>query len=67
MTPGETKTITIASENAYGEAGIPDYEIEGEYLIPPNTDITFDIELVDIVAPPPLPGEASSVNEVPTN
>ena len=50
MAVGDEVTVTIPSDQAYGEAGFPD-PMTGEYLIPPNTDLVFDIEVVDIVRP----------------
>ena len=46
MKIGEKKTLTIAPEKAYGPAGVPDGA--GGYLIPPNSTLVFDVELVDI-------------------
>jgi len=50
MAVGDEKTVTIPAAEAYGEAGVPGPE-PGEYIIPPNEDITFDITVVDIVRP----------------
>ena len=50
MKLGEKKTEEIPPELAYGEAGIPG-AVEGEYIIPPNETITFDIEVVKIEKP----------------
>ncbi len=43
---GEKKTLTIPSDKAYGETGVPDGK--GGYVIPPNATLIFDIEVVDI-------------------
>ena len=50
MAIGEEKTVEIPSDLAYGETGFPD-PATGGYLIPPNTDLVFDIKVVDIVRP----------------
>jgi FKBP-type peptidyl-prolyl cis-trans isomerase len=49
MAVGEEKTVEIPADQAYGAQGVagPD----GEYIIPPNADITFDIEIVSIDRP----------------
>jgi len=47
MELGEEKTVEIPSELAYGEHGSMNQQT-GEYVIPPNEDITFDIKVVDI-------------------
>lgn len=46
MKKGEKKTLTIAPEKAYGASGVPDGR--GGYIIPPNSTLVFDVELVDI-------------------
>ena len=45
MTAGETRTIIVPPEMAYGERGI-------ENAIPPNSFVIFEIELVRIVSGP---------------
>ncbi|MCL2526251.1 MAG: FKBP-type peptidyl-prolyl cis-trans isomerase [Coriobacteriia bacterium] len=47
MKLGEEKTVEIPSAEAYGEQGAQNPQT-GEYIIPPNEDITFDIKVVDI-------------------
>lgn len=41
------KTVDIPSYLAYGEHGATDPQT-GEYIIPPNEDITFDIKVIEI-------------------
>ena len=47
MKVGEKKTLTIPPEKAYGEGGIK-HPATGEYIIPPNATLLFDVELVVI-------------------
>jgi len=49
MELGEEKTVTIAPDEGYGEAGIPDQGNPGEYFIPPNSTLIFEIEIVEII------------------
>jgi len=44
MNLGDKVTIFIPSKLGYGERGIPN-------VIPPNSDLVFELEIVDIVAP----------------
>lgn len=46
MKIGEKKTLTISPENAYGSQAIPDGK--GGALIPANSTLVFDVELVNI-------------------
>jgi FKBP-type peptidyl-prolyl cis-trans isomerase len=46
MKKGESKTLTIPPEKAYGASGVPDGK--GGYIIPPNSTLVFDVQLVDI-------------------
>ena len=46
MKKGESKTLTIPPEKAYGASGVPDGK--GGYVIPPNSTLVFDVQLVDI-------------------
>jgi FKBP-type peptidyl-prolyl cis-trans isomerase len=48
MSLDEEKTVTIPAAEAYGAAGVPDPMNPGEYIIPPDEDITFDIKVVAI-------------------
>jgi len=49
MELGESKTVTLSPDQAYGEAGFPNPMNPDEYLIPPNATLIFEIEIVDIV------------------
>lgn len=49
MTIGEKKTLTIPPELGYGNQDIPDGQ--GNILIPANSTLIFDVELVDIKRP----------------
>ncbi len=46
MKVGEKKTLTIPPALGYGAQGVPDGQ--GGYLIPPNSTLVFDVQLVDI-------------------
>ena len=49
MKIGEKKKLTIPAELAYGAQAIPDGR--GGILIPANSTLIFDVELVDIKRP----------------
>lgn len=49
MKVGEKKTLTIPPELGYGAQAIPDGR--GNILIPANSTLIFDVELVDIKRP----------------
>lgn len=46
MKKGEKKQLQIDADKAYGQSGVPDGR--GGYIIPPNTPLIFDVELIDI-------------------
>jgi FKBP-type peptidyl-prolyl cis-trans isomerase len=48
MHEGEKGTLIIPSRLAYGHQGIKDPSNEGAYLVPPDTPVIYDIELVDV-------------------
>jgi peptidyl-prolyl cis-trans isomerase A (cyclophilin A) len=48
MHEGEKGVLIIPSKLAYGVNGVPDEENPGKYIIPPNADLTFDVELISI-------------------
>jgi len=50
MELNEEKTAEIPADQAYGSAGIPDPST-GEYLIPPDSDLIFEIKVVGITKP----------------
>jgi FKBP-type peptidyl-prolyl cis-trans isomerase len=51
MKPGEQRQLFIKADLAYGEDGVcldsEDEEEEGQCLVPPNTDLVFDVTLVN--------------------
>ena len=49
MKVGEKKTLTIPPELGYGAQAIPDGR--GNILIPANSTLIFDVELVDVKRP----------------
>ncbi len=48
MHVGETGFLFVPPNLAYGARGVPDEENAGQYIIPPNTELMFEIELVSI-------------------
>ncbi len=46
MKVGEKKVLEIPAEKGYGSQGVPDGQ--GGYLIPPNSTLIFDVEVMDI-------------------
>ncbi len=46
MKVGEKKVLDISPEKGYGSQGVPDGR--GGYVIPPNSKLIFDVEVVDI-------------------
>lgn len=47
MSVGEHAVITATGQYAYGEAGVPGSDDKsGEYFIPPNATLQFDVELI---------------------
>ena len=53
MSIGQRALLKIPSGKAYGEKGAGG-------AIPPNADLVFDVELLDIVRPEPPPASSSS-------
>lgn len=52
MKPGEQRQIFIKADLAYGEDGVcleteEEAEEEGDCLVPPNTDLVYDVTLVN--------------------
>ncbi|MCL2403211.1 MAG: FKBP-type peptidyl-prolyl cis-trans isomerase [Coriobacteriia bacterium] len=50
MELNEEKTVEIPSDQAYGSAGITDPQTGG-YLIPPDSDLIFEIKVIEIIKP----------------
>jgi len=48
MHVGETGFLFVPPILAYGARGVPDEDSPGQYIIPPNTELMFEIELVSI-------------------
>ncbi len=48
MHEGEKGILIIPSTLAYGKNGVPDEDNPGKYIIPPNANLTFDVELISI-------------------
>ena len=55
MEQGSTRIIQVPARLAYGEKGvkIESGEGEGEYLVPPNETLQFELTLVQVALPPP--------------
>jgi FKBP-type peptidyl-prolyl cis-trans isomerase FkpA len=63
MQKGGKYTLYIPSDKAYGEAGSIDPQT-GEQKIPPNTDLEFEIELVDFMTRADLDRRIQMVQQV---
>lgn len=48
MHVGEIGFLFIPPSLAYGSRGVPDEDNSGQYIIPPNAELMFEIELVGI-------------------
>ena len=46
MSAGEKGTLIIPSKFAYGTRGVENPDVPGKYIIPPNADLVFEVELV---------------------
>lgn len=57
MSPGGIKRVKIPSSLAYGETGSPP-------IIPPNTDLVFQIELINILTPEQAIATATAEAEI---
>jgi len=48
MHEGEKGILMVPSKLAYGKNGVPDEENPGKYIIPPNADLNFEVELISV-------------------
>ncbi|MDB5256223.1 MAG: peptidylprolyl isomerase [Chitinophagaceae bacterium] len=48
MHVGEKGILFIPANLAYGSHGVPDEENPGQYIIPPNAELMFEVELISI-------------------
>lgn len=48
MHEGEKGVLFVPASMAYGPQGVPDSENPGQYIIPPNAELTFEMELVEV-------------------
>jgi peptidylprolyl isomerase len=55
MREGGTRKMVVPSALAFGEYGLRD--LSGNYAVPPNTNLVFEVELVEVKPPPEPPEE----------
>jgi FKBP-type peptidyl-prolyl cis-trans isomerase len=48
MHEGEKGTLLVPATLAYGKKGVPDQDNPGKYIIPPNADLIFEVELISV-------------------
>lgn len=48
MKEGEKGILILPAKLAYGKSGIKDPSNEGQYMVPPDTPVMYEIDLVDI-------------------
>jgi FKBP-type peptidyl-prolyl cis-trans isomerase len=48
MHEGEKGILLVPSALAYGKRGVPDEDNPGKYIIPPNADLSFEVELLSV-------------------
>jgi len=46
MSAGEKGILVVPAKLAYGSRGVENPDIAGKYIIPPNADLIFEVELV---------------------
>jgi peptidylprolyl isomerase len=48
MHEGEKGVLLVPSTLAYGKKGVPDEDNPGKYIIPPNAELSFEVELLSV-------------------
>lgn len=46
MSTGEKGILFIPAKLAYGSRGVENQDVPGKYIIPPNADLIFEVELI---------------------
>jgi FKBP-type peptidyl-prolyl cis-trans isomerase len=47
MSKGEKAILIVPAKLAYGKSGVKDPEDDRKYMIPPDSELLFEVELVD--------------------
>ncbi|UYZ61687.1 FKBP-type peptidyl-prolyl cis-trans isomerase [Hymenobacter weizhouensis] len=48
LPPGSRARVWIPAHLAYGPTGVRDPDDDSRYLVPPNTDLLFELEVVEV-------------------
>jgi peptidyl-prolyl cis-trans isomerase A (cyclophilin A) len=48
MHVGEKGILFVPPHLAYGSRGVPDEDNRGQYIIPPNVELMFEVELISV-------------------